>query len=286
MAAAASTSRASGGGPPSARGRTGRACAAPEAALRAAPEALRAESRERFRARKGFPPDVSTRRRRSGRGKAVPSRSWRSRWSAPRASGPRGIEAKRSRGNARSRSRNASRRGPLRNEESNALIRETPGREAEDAFARCVEPLEIVDGDEDRARVRARAMRQGMQRPRPGAPARGPRPRRPTARPRAPDAAEEAAAHVRPPETDREISDAGERKLCLGLSGTGDEEPKRAFTASPTPASQRVVLPIPASPVRTIPAGPCPSATDERREDRLYLLLPSDDGCAHRGYSS
>ena len=46
------------------------------------------------------------------------------------------------------------------------------------------------------SRVRARAVRQGMPRPRPGAPARGPRPRRPTARPRAPDAAEEAAART------------------------------------------------------------------------------------------
>ena len=90
-------------GPPSARGRAGRACEAPGAALRAVPGALALERASDLEREEGLPPDASTRRRRSGRGGDA-TRSWTSRWSAPRASGPTRIEAKGRGASARSRS--------------------------------------------------------------------------------------------------------------------------------------------------------------------------------------
>ena len=178
--------------------------------------------------------------------------------------------------------------GPLRDEESNALIRETPGGKAEDALARRVEPLEIVDGDEDRARACERAQcakecnghRAGLRRPALGLDDQERDFERPTLRRR------QQRAHVLQKRIE-EISDAGERKLRLGLGGTGDEEPKRAFAASLDARLPEGRLADPGLARQDDPGRPVPVRNRrEERDDRVFLLVPSDDGCAHPGYSS
>ena len=240
---------------------------------------VRRETRASSSAKNGFPPDRSWIRSSVWRGNDVPSRSRRKRWSAPALSGPttsrrtrvrtrRAFELRRMRALGR----------PPRQQEADRARVEPPQGERERARRGRVEPLNVVDGDQDRC-----AFAQELQRV-----AHCDRERAAIDRiarrllseqrhlERAPPrrrAAQAATSSTTP--SSRSASPTWPR-ACSASAGRDDRTVSPCARACSTPASQSVDLPIPASPSSTSAAGPRLRLVDKGLEG-AELVLPAND---------
>ena len=138
--------------------------AAPEPAAGLVP--VRANSRPSSSAKNGLPAVASCTRASSGRVSSSPSRSRADRCSAPTLSGPSENRPSRSRGKERSNWERGAMSGPCaeRRQHADRLLAQAPERDLEHAGGGRIEPLDVVEADEDRARARrGRAARRGRQ---------------------------------------------------------------------------------------------------------------------------
>ena len=163
------------------------------------------------------------------------------------------------------------------------LCLEAGQSEPEHRQRRCVEPLDVVDREQEpvaRRRASARCSGRRMrQRPPRRVDLRIPRAR---ARPRAPAAAAAAAAATRR-RTTPPIRSANPTNENAASASAGRQESTRypRASAASTAASHSVVLPIPASPTTTAARGQL-SGRLEEIEERCELLLPARRGAERR----
>src|SRR5918996_2408126 len=173
--------------------------------------------------------------------------------------------------------------GTLRDEQPHALVSEAAGGEAKNALAGRVEPLEIVDGNQDWAFSRERAQcaeecdghRPGLRRSALDLDEQQRDLERLTLRRR-----QQHAYLVQ--KRIEEISDGGERKLRLRLSRTGNQDVKGALVAHLDARLPEGGLADPGlarqeDAGRSVPVG----NRREEGDDRVYLLVSSDECCAH-----
>ena len=211
----------------------------------------------------GCPASTSTIWRSSGRGRLRPSRSDSSRRVAPRLSGP---ISRRSHARLERALEHRAAAGAAREQERDRLAGEPAGGERERLGRRRVEPLDVVDRDDDRAVGGDRAQQvQEPERDRARRPAARARARRAAARSPAPSVAGPAALPARARRRRRKVdsarrTSAAPRRRSAAPSVRASRAPARAST----PASQSVVLPIPGPPASTSARGATSDSTKPR----------------------
>ena len=222
---------------------------------------VRTSSRPSSSAKNGLPAVASCTRASSGRVSSSPSRSSSRLWSAPRLSGPSASRSSRSSGNERSSSNGVvelgaqpqgrQQRRPARRAGAGARSgarRRRPGRATARRRARRgrallgQRPQHVEHGEPDRVRIGGVLARLGEQ-------------QRDLERPpaRRHERGADLVEHVAEQLGERRRRRATPRPRLRGRSEHG----RTLRRASSTPASQRIVLPIPASPERTSAPGPC-----------------------------
>ena len=150
-----------------------------------------------------------------------------------------------------------------------------------------VEPLHVVERDQRRARARpgasARRARQARSHARPERRSPGSASRAP---PRAPAVAAAPAMAAASSSTGESSSESPAKESVASASTPRRDRtrPNRS-RASSTPASHRIVLPIPGSPERTSAAGPCSTSARNAWIVAKLLVAPDDLG-RHWRYTS
>ena len=225
-------------------------------------------------AKNGLPPVISHSCVSCGGESSSPRRCLRIWNSTAGASGPTDSRSTMSDASPRSSSRAVPANGEKR---ADALVREPAEREEERPGGRPIEPLEVVDCDDDRSVGRERL--EDVEHRQPDLRA---APRRPHVRTLDQQRRFERAAAERVERRQhvgrhraQQLADPGEGEDGLGLDRTVREHARsRAPARAASPACQSAVLPMPASPESTSTDGAAAARSRKSSSDRISLSRP------------